>query len=56
LKEQRPQAVFVLNRPEEERELAPKWIMQQRRIPPALLKKAGSSLRAFESKSVHKQD
>jgi NADPH-dependent 2,4-dienoyl-CoA reductase/sulfur reductase-like enzyme len=52
LKEGCPQAVFIMNRPDEERELAPKWIIQQRRVPAALLKKPGSSLRALENKAV----
>ena len=54
LKDRRPHAVFVLNRPEEERELAPKWIMQQRQIDPTLLKNTRSSLLALENSSAKK--
>jgi NADPH-dependent 2,4-dienoyl-CoA reductase/sulfur reductase-like enzyme len=44
LKEQRLVAAFVMNRPDEERELAPQWIMAQQPVDAALLGQAGKSL------------
>src|SRR5205807_6099504 len=38
LKQGRLQAAFVLNRPEEERALAPKWIQERRPLDPDLLR------------------
>lgn len=45
LRKSRLIAAFVLNRPEEERELAPQWIMNQEKMPLDLLERDDLSLR-----------
>ncbi len=49
LKSGRLQAAFVMDRPGEERELAPKWIMEQRRLDPNQLGSARQSLPAIDA-------
>jgi NADPH-dependent 2,4-dienoyl-CoA reductase/sulfur reductase-like enzyme len=43
-------AVFILNRPDEERELAPDWIRFRRRVTPRLLLDASQPLRQIETR------
>ncbi len=38
-------AAFVMSRPDEERELAPKWIMEQTKIPRTAIENENRSLR-----------
>jgi hypothetical protein len=40
LKKQRLCAAFILNRPGEERELAPRWILRRQRLDPKALQSA----------------
>jgi NADPH-dependent 2,4-dienoyl-CoA reductase/sulfur reductase-like enzyme len=47
LKEKRVVAAFVMNRPDEERELAPQWIEAGQEVDPALLRQADESLSAL---------
>jgi len=49
LKEQQLQAAFVLNRPDEERELAPKWIQDRRVLDPNILRDLSRSLHQLEA-------
>jgi hypothetical protein len=49
LKEQRLQAAFVMNRPEEERELAPEWIKHHHTVEPKLLANAEQPLRRLKA-------
>src|SRR5207248_2458809 len=49
LKERRLQAAFVLNRPDEERELAPKWIQDRRALDPNILRDPNHSLRQLQA-------
>ena len=44
LNEQRLDAAFIMNRPDEERKLAPEWIRARRRIQPEQLQDASISL------------
>jgi NADPH-dependent 2,4-dienoyl-CoA reductase/sulfur reductase-like enzyme len=49
LKDGRLMAAFVLNRPEEERELAPKWIREQRQVDADLLRDSSRPLRLLKA-------
>jgi NADPH-dependent 2,4-dienoyl-CoA reductase/sulfur reductase-like enzyme len=42
-------AAFVLNRPEEERELAPKWIRERREVDAGMLRDSGRPLKLLEA-------
>jgi hypothetical protein len=42
-------AAFVLNRPDEERELAPKWIREQRQVDAALLRDSSRPLTLLQA-------
>jgi len=49
LKDQRLQAVFVMNRPDEERELAPEWIRHHRTMDADVLRNAKHPLRQLKA-------
>jgi NADPH-dependent 2,4-dienoyl-CoA reductase/sulfur reductase-like enzyme len=49
LRDSRLVAAFVLNRPDEERELAPKWIQEGLRLDPEILRDTGRTLRLEEA-------
>ncbi len=49
LKEGRLQAAFVLNRPDEERELAPQWIKGRQSIEASMLRDSKSPLRQLKA-------
>ncbi len=49
LKERRLQAVFVMNRPDEERELAPEWIKDHHTLDPDMLRNKKHPLRQLKA-------